>query len=245
MKKQKPNSNLPLKPLPDKDQTQCRKFNGSTEEVCYRYRIQLGLHTGTKNGKSFWKFVGNRYSIMNNEGNFYNINPSRALWIDRDTFQKTFKALSERKGGVATEDEDFLDKESRKQKVQITFSGFYDINTKKVIMSDLEISKMKMNIASTLPDNLVPFMDVQLQDETNNMVLDQKREAMLPLEMKAINQDGTDQKLFTFSSFVVGFDNKKEYKNKKLRIVAKDSNTSQWTFYKSFLVDELPNTLEK
>ena len=121
----------------------------------------------------------------------------------------------------------------------------YYLSADSCAVDDFVQSDEIKSIASTLPDQLVPFMDVQLQDETNNMVLDQKREAMLPLEMKAINQDGTDQKLFTFSSFVVGFDNKKEYKNKKLRIVAQDSNTNQRIFYKSFLVDELPNTLEK
>ena len=223
--------------LPDKDQTQCRKFNGSTEEVCYDYRIQRGLHTGTKNGKNFWQFVEDRWSIMNNRGNFYNINPSSALWIDRDTFQKSFKALSERKGAVATEDENFLDEESREQvKSKVIFSGFYDTRKNKVILSKKIIKKTNLKTASAPKDKSIPTIKFRLKDKKGK-VIKEVNQAIFNLEMKLIYKDRPHKKIKTsLSPFLVSFDINENDNNKEFALNVINPKTDELLLAETILI---------
>ena len=224
--------------LPDKDQTQCRKFNGSTEKVCYDYRIQRGLHTGTKNGKNFWQFVEKRWSIMNNEGNFYNNRRNDDdIWIDRETFQKSFKVLSERKGGVATEDENFLDEESREQvKSKVIFSGFYDTKKNKVILSKKIIKKTSLKTASAPKDKSIPTIKFQLKDKKGK-VIKEVNQAIFNLEMKLIYKDRPHKKIKTsLSPFLVSFDINENDNNKEFALNVINPKTDELLLAETILI---------
>ena len=223
---------------PDKDQTQCKEFNGSTEKVCYDYRIQRGLHTGTKNGKNFWQFVEDRWSIMNNEGNFYNNRRNDDdIWIDRETFQKSFKVLSERKGGVATEDENFLDEESREQvKSKVIFSGFYDTKKNKVILSKKIIKKTSLKTASAPKDKSIPTIKFQLKDKKGK-VIKEVNQAIFNLEMKLIYKDRPHKKIKTsLSPFLVSFDINENDNNKEFALNVINPKTDELLLAETILI---------
>ena len=219
-------------------QTKCRKFNGSSKKLCYLYKIKLGLQAGRSNYKNiitgkrpiFWKFIKDKFSIMNNEQGI------DRLWIDRDTFQKSFKVLSEREGGVAKMSEDFLDKKSRQMtRPQIVFSGFYDTKKKQVIISDTEVTKTKLKTVSIPKNSGDPIMSFQLKYK--NRVIKEVNQPILELEMKLIHKNGTHKKIpNSLSPFLVSFDINKSYANKTFQVNMVNPKTEELILSRTFSI---------
>ena len=70
----------------------CRQFRGSPSTACRGYKIPFALNIRTDRDGQHWKFLRDKFSIMDNKSDIHNI------WIDRDTYQKTFKVLSKKSG---------------------------------------------------------------------------------------------------------------------------------------------------
>ena len=199
--------------LSDHQQTQCKRFNGSSKELCHEYEVKLGLQARKskvkdKTGKRpiLWKFVQNKFSIMNS------LEDIEDVWMDRETYQKNFKALSEREGAVAEMNENFLGEKSRQQ---IVFSGLYDLKRGRALMSDIKISNRKLKTPS-FPKS-VSFMTFQLKH--NKKVIKELNQPVLGLEIKLIHKDGTYKKIpNSLSPFSVRFDMDRNYANKKFYV---------------------------
>ena len=230
-------------PLPSNKQSKCRKFNGSPKSPCHKYKIKLGLQAGLSNYKDiitnkrlfFWKFIQNKFSIMNNKPGI------DKNWIDRDTYQKSFKVLSEREGGVAEMHELFLDAKSRQQ---IVFSGFYDTKKKQVIMSDTKLTKTELNTISIPKDSGIPIMSFQLKHKSR--VLKQVNQPILELEMKLIHKDGTHKKIpNSLSPFLVGFDVNKSYANKTFQVGIVNPKTEELILSQTLSIKPKPKPKQK
>ena len=201
------------------EQATCQRFNESRLELCHKRQIPLALDTRKENirGKEgsikkvqTWKFVFNKYSIMDKEGDIF------SRWIDRETHQKMFEKLSLTKGGVTP-----LKQSISKQKKNLTnlfISAYYHRKKDTLIVPEMEIRKSNMMINSfPKKGQKIPFLTFQLREK--GKVLKEKRHPVLKMKAEFFYKDG-DIKAFPFpaSPFLAQFSLPADYKKRDLRV---------------------------
>ena len=196
---------------------QCRPFRGSPLELCDKYKIPLALEADHQS----WTFVEKKFSIMSNEGK--NIEDK---WIDRDTFQKTFKVLS--KKVVIPNDEELLGKsiiadyrKEKKSSVKAVVSGFYHEKEKDFVVPKIEIRKTKLLTPSFYPNTentKLPVVIFQLKE--GGRLLKEIKRPLLKFQLEILYKNKPPEtEPFEFSPLMAVFKLPEDYKKRDLRIV--------------------------
>ena len=198
---------------------QCRPFRGSPLELCDKYKIPLALEADHQS----WTFVEKKKSIMNSKELKEDIDD---LWIDRDTFQKTFKVLSKR--AVIPDDEELFDKsiiadyrKEKKSSVKTVVSGFYHEKEKDFVVPKIEIRKTKLLTPSFYPNTentKLPVVIFQLKE--GRRLLKEIKRPMLKFQLEILYKNKPPEtEPFEFSPLMAVFKLPEDYKKRDLRIV--------------------------
>ena len=117
-----------------KSYEKCRRFRKDSLEDCKDYQIPRALDARIDKGRQSWEFIKNKLSIMGGKRAVKNRKKSidiHDLWIDRDTFQKTFELLSQK--AVVPNTEEFHGESTvksdyqrdRQSSLKVIIKGFY------------------------------------------------------------------------------------------------------------------------
>ena len=195
----------------------CRQYRGSALKACNTYKIQRALLAGDQ----FWRLLKDRFSIVNNKGN-----DIEDIWIDRDTYQKTFQTLSRRT--VIPRDEEFLGKSivasdyyrEKESSLKAVISGFYSENEEDFIAPSIRIEKTKLLTPSFTPkDTELTVMTFELKE--GDVLLQQIKRPMLEMSIGAVYKgDISKEELFEVSPAMVIFKLPENSKERNLWIYA-------------------------
>ena len=212
-------------PLPTKDQSKCRRFNGSPKELCHKYKVKLGLKAIKQKDQITWQFVQDKYSIMSNEA-------LNDIWMDRETFQKNLKVLSRGQGGVGQNNKEFMDNEYKKQ---IVFSGFYDLKRKEIILPDIEILKTNISNPSFPKNKGLSFLKFQLKYKDKKF-----KEIYYPLiesTIRILYNNGRHTNLpVSLAPLMISFDINKSYENKSFVLDVINPQSQKLILSRSFSI---------
>ena len=214
-----------------KDFERCRRFRGEPFELCRDYNIPTVLDARTYRSGQSWKFLGNKFSIMSGKkvikDRYADIHD---LWIDRDTYQKTFKVLSKKAVIPNTEElfgESIVNREYEREKessLKAVITGFYDEKEKDFVTPDIEVQKMKLFTPSFYPNTentKIPVVIFQLKE--GKRILQRIKRPIFKMQMKTLYKNKDPEiEPFEFSPLMAVFKLPLDYKKRDLRIVALD-----------------------
>ena len=208
-----------------KDFERCRRFRGEPFESCKNYNISTVLDAWTGTNGQVWNFLKDKFSIMSNKGKTVD-----DLWIDRDTYQKTFKVLSEEAVIPNTEElfgESIVNREYEREKessFKAVITGFYDEKERGFVAPDIEVQKMKLSTPSFYPNTentKIPVIIFQLKE--GKRILQRIKRPIFKMQMKTLYKNKDPEiEPFEFSPLMAVFKLPLDYKKRDLRIVALD-----------------------
>ena len=208
----------------------CQRFRGSPLKPCEDYKIPIALEAGWNKDKkrSYWKFIGNRKSIMNAKEPQENIDD---LWIDRETHQIIFKTLSE--GPIIVPDgvdvpspeyksQAFPSPQSKKKQLslKVIVSGFYYKKRERFVVPSQKIYKtdwLSPSLSKT-KNKKIPPVTFQLQEK--NKILQEVRRPVFKMEAELFYKSKAPKTLpFEFSPLMAALNLPENSKNRQLRII--------------------------
>ena len=193
----------------------CKTFKGNTLEPCSKYKIPRSLDSWTLNKKQFWQFLKDKFSFM---GGGESQDEIKDKWVDRETFQKTFKFLS---GGnpVIPMGQTFYNKlENSSPKAFV--SGFYNNQTGAFAVTKTEVYKTDLQTAffpkKLQEDIKLPLITFQLKEK--NKVLQEIKRPVFKMELRILYLDkASTTEPFPFSHVMAIFDLPADFQTKDLK----------------------------
>ena len=196
----------------------CRQFNVGLYQPCEFYKIPIALDTWTQGKKQYWEFIKDKFSIMNNEPDIKN------LWIDRETFQKTFRLLSQ-KAVIPNHEirEDLVYYARRKTpSLKAVVSAFYYEKESKLIIPSVKLRYTKL-LTPSFPvkkeNTKQPVITFKLKE--GKTTLQTITRPILKMEIETLYKNkAPETKPFEFSPLTAIFNLPNNYKERDLKIVA-------------------------
>ena len=200
----------------------CHQFKRNSLKPCENYKIPRALKVW---GRQSWQFLIDKTSIMsaNKKGNINN------LWIDRDTYQKTFQLLS-KKVVVPNNEELYEDsivfyrRKEKESSLKVIITGFYYEKEKDFLIPDIKVRKTKLSTYSFYPkteNTKIPVVIFQLKE--GDKLVQQIKRPVFKMQMKTFyknNEEKTEG--FEFSPLISALNLPKNYRERNLRIVVLD-----------------------
>ena len=200
----------------------CQQFIGSPLEYCTDYKIPRALDTWTEDNRRIWRFLENKKSIMNERrGDIDN------QWIDRDTYQKTFSALSKFGAVISSREELYnrsivrSDYQKRKDRnLKAVVSGFYYEKEESFIIPKIDIYETELLTPSfpEIKDIDIPFITLQLKK--GGKILQEMKQPALKMNLKLLYENKAPElRPFNFSHVMAVFELPGDVQSKNLQIV--------------------------
>ena len=219
-----------------KSKEKCHPFRGSFFATCESYKIPRALDTWVNRNGQNWKFLKDKFSIMTSESGIDN------LWIDRETYQKTFQVLSGK--AVIPPNEKLyrkLIKAYSYQREQYSSSkaiitGFYYKEKNAFISSSIKVRKTKLltpsfssdtrvykvNFSSSFFSNMenttVAILTFQLRE--GQKILQEIKRSFFEMQIKTLYENHAPKiENFEFSPGMAIFNLPQDYRQRNLSIV--------------------------
>ena len=145
---------------------ECQTFSGDKPNSCTDYKIPRGLNAWIK-----FRFIKNKSSILSD------ISGIKKLWIDRDSYQKIFFALSE-VGDVVPEGINLYrvnnsqNLKDRKLSLRALISGFYYSKDDSFLLPKTTVNKTRFAVpsVSSIGGQKISTVTFQLRDKFNKIL---------------------------------------------------------------------------
>ena len=205
-----------------KPKEKCQTFRGDPLVFCKDYEIPRSLYARTENRQSIWEFIENKYSIVNN------VNDITQLWIDRETYQKTFSVLAKR-GAIIPEKTDLYSgsttnshyPKNQTPSFKVLISGFYYEKADSFIIPKTSVHKTDIQTPPfpTVEGKNPPMVTFQLRDK-NNKILQEVKRPLLKVSLEALYKNKTSRKIpFEFCHLLAVLKLPENSQNKGLHVV--------------------------